>query len=261
MTEPTVRCQRQHRITQISIHRPEVKNAVDDATMNAIREEVLKSYIDGTRVVILSGSHGAFSSGADIKKALASNLNPKEAISILTDSYGPAIRAVRNCPCPVIAAIDGVAAGIGLDLALACDIRLASETAQLSELFIRVGLVPDGGGTYHLQRLVGVAKAMELTYTGDSVPAQEALRLGMVNQVYPSASFEADVMAFAKKIAMQSPTAIRKAKAAILMAQTGTLEEAMDREAQAQLEIFESEDGFEGFRAFLEKRPPKWMSE
>ncbi len=257
----TVLCIRNNFITTITINRPDVKNAVDDETMNQIRKEVEESYEDGSRVVILTGNGGAFSSGADIKKALQSKLNPEEAISVLTDSYAPAIKAVRNCPCPVIAAIDGIAAGIGLDLALACDIRLVSDTAQLSELFIRVGLVPDGGGTYNLQRLVGPAKAMELTFTGDSVPADEALKLGMVNHVFSSDTFTDDVMKFASKIAMQSPTAIRKAKTAILAAQTGTLEDAMSREAKLQLEIFQSEDGFEGFRAFLEKRPPKWMSQ
>lgn len=245
-------------IKTIVINRPEIKNAVDDETMNLLRAEVEQSSDDGTRVVIIKGADGAFSSGADIKRAVSSKLNPESAVAILTDSYAPAIKAVRNCPWPVIAAIDGAAAGIGLDLALACDIRLASEDAQLSELFIRVGLIPDGGGTYNLQRLVGPAKAMELTFTGDTVDAEEALKLGLVNHVYTSDEFEKSVAHFAKKIAMQSPVALRKGKAAILAAQTGTLEEAMAREAQSQLEIFQSVDGFEGFRAFMEKRAPVW---
>ena len=154
--------------------------------------------------------------------------------------------------------MDGVAAGIGCDLALACDLRLVSDRASFAELFIRVGLVPDGGGSWSLPRLVGLGRAMEMVLTGEAVGAEEAVRLGLANKVYPLAEFEAGVLEYATRLAAQAPLALERAKRAIYASQFGTYDEALAREAGFQREIFGSEDGFEGFRAFLEKRPPVW---
>ncbi|HLY28081.1 MAG TPA: enoyl-CoA hydratase-related protein, partial [Aggregatilineales bacterium] len=205
------------------------------------------------------GAGGSFSSGADIALAQADGVTPASVYKILTDAYAPALKAIRACPWPVIAAVDGMAAGIGCDLALACDIRLASERAAFAELFIRVGLVPDGGGTYLLPRLVGLGKALEMMFTGETVDAQEALRLGLANKVFPAQSFYEDVKRYADKLSGQAPLALIRGKRAMLAALGDkSYEDAMAREASYQREIFESEDGFEGFRAFLEKRPPQW---
>ena len=247
-------------VLRLTINRPRIKNAVDAETMSTIRTELNAAENDGqTRVVVITGTGGAFCSGADIQSVMASGGTPDDIYKVLTESYGPTLMAIRNFPYPVIAAVDGYAAGIGCDLALRCDLRLVSENALFAELFIRVGLIPDGGGTYMLPRLVGLGKAMELMLTGRNIPAVEALELGLANQVFPMTSFEQQVMEFAKTIARQAPLALVRGKKAMLTAlEGGTYAEALAREASYQREIFGSEDGFEGFAAFMEKRPPVW---
>ncbi len=249
------------KITKITINRQEVRNAVDKDTMLALRDAVEQTADDGTRVVIITGAGGHFCSGADIKAAMASNLTPDDAIGVLTESYGPALKSIRNCPWPVIAAIEGNAAGIGLDLAMACDIRVASGDAILSELFIKVGLIPDGGGTFMLQRLVGIGRAMHLTFTGEPVPAEKALSWGLITSIFPSATFSEDLMKYAGMISKQSPVALHYGKKAIHEALYGNYEDALNREAEYQKKIFSSKYGFEGFKAFVEKRPPSWLKE
>lgn len=237
-------------------------NAVDVDCMNRLREALMEAENDSiTRVVVIKGSNSTFCSGADIKSALASNLNPDEAIRVLQESYGPTLKTIKNLKWPVIAAIDGAAAGIGLDLALACDLRLASESALLSELFIKVGLIPDGGGTWSLQRVIGQARAREMTFTGETITAKKALEWGLVNRIIQIETFEEEVFNYASTIARQSPDALMYGKKAINEAANGTFEEALQREAEYQEEIFKGKWGFEGFRAFLEKRRPGWMDE
>lgn len=247
-------------LARLTINRPKVRNALDAATVRALGDAI--SHYDvhsDVRVVIISGADGAFSSGADIGAASQPGVTADDVFNMLSTGYGPAIQSIRNCPWPVIAAVDGVAAGIGCDVALACDIRLASERAVFAELFIRVGLIPDGGGTYLLPRLVGIGKALEMMFTGENVPAAEALTLGLANKVYPVDTFAADVTAYAEKLAKQSPLALVRGKQAMWAAMhDSSLAESMAREARLQREIFDSADGFEGFRAFLEKRPPVW---
>ena len=249
---------RGNKICWLTINRPEVKNAVDAETMIRLREEIEASEKDGSRVIVISGSEGSFSSGADIKAAFAAKLSPEEAYRIMMDAYSPTLLAIKNSPLPILAAIDGIAAGIGLNLALACDLRLASERAQFSEIFIHVGLIPDGGGTYTLPRLVGLGRAMELAMLGETLNASRALEIGLVNRMYPNASFQKSVEELAKHLARQAPLALARMKRAIWAGLEGSFEDALTREAELQREIFLSEDGFEGFRAFLEKRPPKW---
>lgn len=244
----------------ITINRPEVRNALDAETAHTIRAAVLESETDGTRCIVLTGAGGAFSSGADIKAAIASGMTPDDLARLLTDAYAPTLKAIRGASMPVIAAVDGYAAGIGCDLALACDLRLASENARFAELFIRIGLIPDGGGTYLLPRLVGTGRALELIFTGRDVQADEAERIGLANRVFPAATFMDDVIAFAQTIARQSPQALRWAKAALLASLDSSYDEALAREAGYQHEILRSEDGMEGFAAFVEKRAPQWKN-
>lgn len=247
-------------VCTLTINRPQVRNAVDGATMIALRE-ALQDYAarPDTQVIVITGANGAFSSGADIQMALQANATPSDAMRILTEAYAPTIQAIRNCPWPVIAAVDGMAAGIGCDLALVCDIRLVSARGAFAELFIRVGLIPDGGGTYLLPRLVGLGKAFEMMVTGETVNAQDALTIGLANKVFPTETFCQEVTTYAEKLARQAPLALVRGKKAMLAAlHDQSLADAMAREAKYQTEIFQSEDGFEGFRAFMEKRPPRW---
>ncbi len=248
---------REGSVLTLTINRPELRNAVDVETMDALRQAIETSG-DETRVIVITGTGGAFCSGADLTIATKGELTADSAVSILTDSYHPALRAIRDALCPVIAAVDGVAAGIGCDLALACDLRLASARAQFTELFVRVGLVPDGGGTWTLPRIVGLGRALELMYTGASVSADEALSMGLANKVYPVERFLEEVSAYTTTLAAQAPLSLQRIRRAVYAAQERTFEEALRQEAVFQREIFSSEDGFEGFRAFLEKRPPLW---
>src|SRR5579859_5420421 len=215
----TLLIDQQGAIVALTINRPKVRNALDVATVRALGDAI-KSFDEKSdvRVVIITGAGGAFSSGADIAAALQPGVSPGSVYEMLTSGYAPALQAIRACPWPVIAAVDGMAAGIGCDVALACDIRLVSDRAAFAGLFIRVGLIPDGGGTYLLPRLVGLGKALEMMFTGDTVPATEALALGLANQVYPSATFADDVRAYAEKLAQQAPLALIRGKRAMLAA-------------------------------------------
>jgi 2-(1,2-epoxy-1,2-dihydrophenyl)acetyl-CoA isomerase len=254
----TIRIDRHDTVTLLTINRPEVRNAVDDVTMDALREAVVACADDGTRCIIITGAGGSFSSGADLKKAVAEQYTPDDSYRILTEHYAPALKAIRACPLPVIAAVDGYAAGIGCDLALTCDFRLVSERARFAELFVRIGLIPDGGGTYLLPRLVGTGRALEMIFTGADVDAQEAYRIGLANHVYPSETFLAEALAFAARISQQSPQALRLAKQALLASLDSTYDQALAQEAEHQRTILKSEDGMEGFLSFVQKRPPVW---
>jgi 2-(1,2-epoxy-1,2-dihydrophenyl)acetyl-CoA isomerase len=170
-----------------------------------------------------------------------------------------AVLKIRTMPQPVIAAVQGPAAGAGMNIALAADIRIASEQASFGENFARVGLFPDYGGTFFLPQLVGPAKAAELFYTGEMIDAQTALRLGIVNRVVPAARLEAEVKALAEKIALGPPVAVRAVKKAIFGKEKKELVHALEHEVQEQIRCFLSEDCSEGIRAFFEKRAPQFQ--
>jgi enoyl-CoA hydratase/carnithine racemase len=246
-------------VTTITINRPAIRNAVDAETMVALREAVVACGDDGaTRVIVLTGAGGAFCSGADLSVIAARDATPDSAWRILSEVYHPALLAIHDSRWPVIAAVDGSAAGLGCDLALACDVRLASARAQFAELFIRVGLIPDGGGTWSLPRIVGLGRALELFYSGAAVPAEEARAIGLASHVYPAEEFTAQVAAYAARLAEQAPLALTRIRRAVRAAQESSFADSLARESELQREILHSEDGFEGFRAFLEKRKPNW---
>ena len=245
-------------VTTFTINRPHVRNAVDEPTMIALREGIEACETDDTRVIVITGAQGSFSSGTDIGAALQPGVTPDTIFEILIHTYGPTLRAIRSSSWPVIAAVDGMAAGLGCDLALACDLRLISERGAFAELFIRVGLVPDGGGTWSLPRLIGTGRALELMWTGRTVEAVEAVQIGLANVCLPIPTFAEDVQQYALRIAQQAPLALTRGKRAIYADMDSTFEEALRREAEFQREIFASEDGFEGFRAFAQKRKPVW---
>jgi 2-(1,2-epoxy-1,2-dihydrophenyl)acetyl-CoA isomerase len=213
---------------------------------------------DSTRCVVITGAGGHFSSGLDIKKAVSTGLTVEQIGQTLGQYFGPTLKAIRACPWPVIAAVDGYAAGIGCDFALACDLRLVSERGKFAELFVRRGLIPDGGATYLLPRLVGLGRAMEIMLTGRDVESDEAYRIGLANRLLPAEGFMEHVSTYAEAIARQSPQALKRGKAAMLAALDSTFDEALAREAAYQLEIFHTHDGLEGFAAFIEKREPVW---
>ncbi len=241
----------------IRFNRPEVRNAISKEGADRLCEELLSSRDEGARVVVLTGKGGAFCSGADLK---ATGLEPgktDQLTDILEEHYHPMLMAIAELPIPVIAAVDGIAAGIGSDIALACDIRLASDTAVFSELFINIGLIPDGGGTYTLARLIGMGRALEMALSGLPVKAEQALEWGMVNQVYPADNFKRHVQAYAEKFTFKPPLAVERTKKAIREAcGEGSFHDALKRESHLQKELFTSQDFMEGVTAFREKRSP-----
>ncbi len=252
---PLVLSELRGKVKWIRLNRPEVRNAIAMTSADRITEEVTAAPGQGARVIVLTGSGGSFCAGADLKamgENMGTTVNVKE---LLAKHYHRAVLAMTQSPLPVIAAVDGPAAGIGCDIALAADLRLVSEQAFFAQNFVNIALMPDGGGTFSLPRLVGVARAMEMAMTGLRVPAAQALAWGLVNYVYPVGEFEPRVQAFAEALAAKAPMALARSKRAIRAGLDGsTFQEALLLEADLQQELIESEDFPEGVTAFLTKR-------
>ena len=250
----TLLVERRGRVAVITINRPQKLNALNIQTRAegaAALEELRED--ESVRVVVITGAgEKAFVAGADIAefegRTAVSQRDVMTARSLFT--------AVDTFPKPVIAMINGFCLGGGCELALSCDIRVASETARFGQPEINLGIIPGGGGTQRLTRLVGEGKAMELILTGDMIDAQSAYNLGLVNLVVPAADLEAKTMELANRIAEKSPVALRMAKEAVKTAARANLDEGLRREIDLFALTFSSEDKDEGVRAFLEKRKP-----
>lgn len=245
-------------ILTITLNRPEVYNAFNEQMKRELNEALKEAEKDAAvRCMVLRGAGDkAFCSGQDLKEHVAQNRSLRES---LEKSYNPMVRRIRSMEKPVVAMINGVAAGAGLSLALACDMRIASENARLIEVFIRIGLVPDSGSHWFLTRLVGVGKAFELASLGDEVSASDALRLGLVNKVVPAPQLEEETERIASRLA-QSPTkAIGLIKRALNKAAFSDLDTILDYEAYLQEIASRTEDHREGVHAFLEKRSAKFQ--
>jgi 2-(1,2-epoxy-1,2-dihydrophenyl)acetyl-CoA isomerase len=247
-------------IRRIVIARPSSRNGLTLDTNQAMIDAFRASReSDAIRVIVLSGADGHFCSGLDLKEAVRRGPVPAEQMRADIDTYFHClIRAVRDAPVPTIAAVDGMAAGFGFDLALACDIRIASERARFGEIFVRRALVPDGGGTFMLPRIVGLARALELMYTGDIIDAETAREIGLCNHVYRLDEFEDQVWNLASRLAQGPPLSLRLIKQSVYAALDGTLDQALEREREAQLRCLESRDFAEGVSAFFGKREPRF---
>ena len=247
-------------IATIKFNRPEKRNAFG----GPMREEILDALDkiaadDDIRAVIVTGEGRAFSAGGDIQhlKHLRDNHDETGFRNIL--AYGQKItRAMRALGKPVIAAVNGPCAGAGLSFALGCDIRIAADTATFGPSFALIGLHPDWGGSWFLPRLVGTAKACELVFTGTMVSAQEAEKIGLVNNVVSHDQLLEVVNSLAQTIAKNSSGILRLAKESIYRSMTSDLETAFARETEAQMKCFHSEDFLEGITAFLEKLRPRF---
>lgn len=243
--------ERQGRVRWITLNRPERRNALSGETAIALKEALDESARDEeTRVVVLTGAGGAFSSGADLR---ARREEPASSGPNLLDVANDVIRALWNLPKPVIAAVDGVAAGVGCSLALASDIRLASSTARFSLIFVQRGLTVDGGASYFLPRLAGL-RGIEMALTGEIIGAEEALRLGLVNRVIPEGEFHTQVTEYTERLAKNAPLALAAIKASIHKALQSNLDEVLTYEMDEQRRLVRTEDVREGMAAFLEKR-------
>lgn len=240
-------------VVSISLNRPEVYNALNDDITYELQDALKAVAKDDTaRVVVLTGEGKAFCSGQDLKAA--SGTEKRSFIDSLHKRYNPIIRAMRNLPKPIIGRLNGVAAGAGCSLALACDIIVASEEATLIEVFINIGLVPDSGSSYFLPRLVGMAKAFELCSMGSRVKASEALALGLVNKVVPAGQLDNAVKEYSDYFASAPTRSVGLIKKMLDKASTSTLDEALEYEAYCQEIAGNTQDYKEGVTAFLEKR-------
>lgn len=245
-------------IKRITFNRPERRNAIDFEMFSAFAEAVRESATDSSRVVVITGAGDAFCSGLDL-----SALDPKELATLdvgakVRELINPPILGLRALGKPVIARVHGPAVGIGFSYVLASDVRIASETASFSQSFVRVGLMPDGGSTHFMPGLVGYAKSFELMATGASVPADEALRLGIVNRVVPLDALDATVEDVAARLAAAPQPSLARIKAALSRADHDRLAAALDFEAEGQAQCFRSPDFIEGVTAFMQKRAPEF---
>lgn len=239
----------------VTLHRPEVLNAFNEQLTTDLHNALKEAEQDElVRCVVISGSGRGFCSGQDLKSHQGEERRSlKES---LERRYNPIIRRIRNMQKPIIAMINGVAAGAGASLALACDMRIMAESASLIEAFIRIGLVPDSGSHWFLIRQVGMAKAFELSALGDSVDSQNALNLGLVNMVVPDDGLREETERVANRFAEGPTKAIGLIKRALNKAAHSDLETILEYEAYLQEIASLTEDHREGIRAFFEKRKP-----
>jgi 2-(1,2-epoxy-1,2-dihydrophenyl)acetyl-CoA isomerase len=247
-------------IATITLNRPDKLNAFIGHMRRDLAEALEHAGSDrNTRVVIITGAGRAFCAGGDIAfMAELMQRHDAEEFSRILGAGRRVILAIRQMTKPVIAAINGPASGAGCNLALACDLRIATRDATFSQSFAKVGLHPDWGGTYFLPRLVTPNKACELFFLGDAIDAAEAARLGIVNQVVAPEELESVTMELAQRLRAAPPIALAAAKHAVYLSQAAELEEMLRYETEAQLRCFDSDDGHEGVHAFLEKRDPKF---
>src|ERR671911_2725661 len=255
-TYETLLLEKRERVAIITINRPDKRNALNIKTREegaALLEELRADSSVGV-VVFTGAGDKAFIAGADIAEfAGRTSITQRDVMmgrSLFT--------AIDTFPKPVIAMINGYCLGGGCELALSCDIRVASETARFGQPEINLGIIPGGGGTQRLTRLVGEGKAMELILTGDMIDAQTAYSLGLVNLVVPASDLEGKTMELASRIASKSPVALRMAKEAVKTASRSNLDEGLRREVDLFALCFSSADKDEGVRAFLEKRKPQF---
>jgi 2-(1,2-epoxy-1,2-dihydrophenyl)acetyl-CoA isomerase len=250
----TIIYEKQQGVATITLNRPQSLNAF----VPQMNKEVLDALRDGerdkqVRCFMITGAGRAFCAGQDLKSR-----TPEQKGSLgasLREKYNPMIRQIRQMEKIVVAAVNGVAAGAGCNLALACDLRVASEDAKFIQSFVRVGLAPDSGGSFILPRLVGVSKAMELLLLGDTVDAKEAQRIGLIARVFPAGEFAASARAVAEQVA-RAPRGIGLIKRAVSHANFPYLESDLEYEAHLQEIAGRSADYDEGVKAFLEKRTP-----
>jgi 2-(1,2-epoxy-1,2-dihydrophenyl)acetyl-CoA isomerase len=247
-------------VLTITLNRPDALNAFTVEMKESLLLALKDAARDKTmRVVVLTGAGRAFSAGQDLKERAGPDVN--DLGTELRLRYNPIVLAMRRLEKPVIGAINGVAAGAGISIALACDILIASDKASFMEAFGRVGLVPDTGSSWFLPRLVGPQRAAEMMFTADSVDAATAERIGLVNRVVAADKLMDEANALAARLATAAPIALALAKRALNRALNSNLEDALEFEAQLQSVAGRSADHKEGVAAFVEKRPAKFKGE
>ena len=244
-------------VVTISLNRPEVFNSFNKEMAIELQEILDNASIDNSiRAIVLTGEGKAFCAGQDLVEA--TDPDGPELQSIVRDHYNPIIEKIRTIEKPVIAAVNGVAAGAGANIALACDIVLAKESASFIQAFSKIGLIPDSGGTFMLPRLIGMQKALALMITGDKVMANEAEKMNMIYKAIPDDNFEEEVNKLALSLAHMPTKGIGLTKRAINESWNNSLEQQLKLEEELQTNAGKTEDFKEGVSAFLEKRKPQF---
>jgi 2-(1,2-epoxy-1,2-dihydrophenyl)acetyl-CoA isomerase len=244
-------------VYKITLNRPEVYNSFNKSMALSLQKEL--DYCvqnDEIRAIIITGAGKAFCAGQDL--AEATDPNGPELESIVREHYNPIILKIRSLEKPVIAAVNGVAAGAGANIALACDLTIAHENAAFIQAFSKIGLIPDSGGTYFLPRIIGIQKALALMFTGDKISAKEAEELNMIYKCVSEEEFENFTIKLAEKLALMPTRAFGLTKKAVNQSLNNSLEEQLNLEEKLQTEAGKTEDFQEGVQAFLEKRKAKF---
>jgi 2-(1,2-epoxy-1,2-dihydrophenyl)acetyl-CoA isomerase len=255
---PVVLTELSEGVQTITLNQPDKLNALSSAMMTELLQVVRAAERDdAVQALVLTGAGRGFSAGADLSQS-DSDPTLHDVGDALRSRYLPVITRLHALEKPVLAAINGVAAGAGLSLALACDVRYAAESARLVVAFVRIGLVPDAGMLYFLPRLIGPGKTLELAWTGDPLSAAEALEVGMLNHVLPDAQLVGETQALAARLAAGPHKAIALIKRAVNQSHELPLDRVLELEAQYQTIAAKDPNFAEGVAAFREKRPPKF---
>lgn len=250
---------RDNHVALLTLNRPEALNALNNqmradllAAFNYLRDDA------DVRALVLTGAGRAFCAGADVKLMAEAHLGPVQVHDRMRMLHRW-LTALATMEKPTIAAVNGAAAGAGANLALACDLIVAAENARFVQAFVRVGLVPDAGGTFFLPRRVGLAKAKELMFTGEAIDAREAERIGLINRVVPADHLLDEALGWAERLAQGPTRAIGMAKELLNRSYNLSLDEVLALEGYAQAVAYATEDHREGVQAFTEKRPPRFQ--
>lgn len=257
MDQEVLLLERMDPIAKITLNRPKLLNALNSDLMKKLADLLEELDQDeAIRVIVLTGNKKAFAAGADIKE-----LSETKPVEFVMKQFFRDWERIRKITKPLIAAVSGYALGGGNELAMCCDMIIASDTAQFGQPEILLGVIPGAGGTQRLTKAVGSKKAMEMILTGKNISAEEALKWGLINRIVPAEELEQETMALAKEIAEKPPVAVRLAKQAVLKAQELPLEHGLNFEQNAFFLLFSSKDQSEGMSAFLEKRKPNFRGE
>jgi 2-(1,2-epoxy-1,2-dihydrophenyl)acetyl-CoA isomerase len=262
MSYETIQLEMRDSVCVLTLNRPDRLNALNVQVANDFKAAVAEAIERGARAIVLTGAGRAFSAGGDLREMqeIAKKDGRVEAffeepLRLLNE----AIVLIRETPVPFIAAVNGVASGGGCNLALACDLVIAAESARFNQAFIKIGLTPDCGGTFMLPRLVGWRRATELLFTGELISARAAADMGMINSVWPDEALMSKAMAMAEQLAQAPTAAIAEIKKLLDASATNDLRSQLDLERKTQIESGKTLDFVEGVSAFLEKRPPRFV--
>ena len=262
MSEPHLLYQVTGEVAVISFNRPKTRNAFSREMIELLPAYFSKARDDhAVKGIILTGQGEAFCSGGDVKEMAEGKLRSWNMKRFLWEGVHRTVLLLEDLDKPVLAAVNGVATGAGMGLALMCDLRICSEKARFAESYIKLGLVAGDGGAYFLPRLIGPAKALELLLTGDLITADQALQMGIVNKVVPHETLMEETFHLMERIIRNPPLAVRMMKRSVYQSQTGSLRNHLDYISSQISLLSETEDHMEAARAFLEKRTPRFKGE